>query len=166
MSTKSSSARISATDAPFALTLRPLRTDDLPVVVRLDAELTGLRKHAYWKRAFTAFGADHGTPSRVALAADAGGRLAGYLFGEVRAFEFGSEPCGWIVAVGVVPEDAHRGVGSALVAEASRRFRAAGVATVRTMVKRDDLPMLSFFRANDFVGGPYVQLEHRTADRR
>lgn len=166
MSTKSSNARISATDAASALTLRPLEVDDLPLVVRLDAELTGLRKHAYWKRAFTTFVADDGAPSRVALAADAGGRLAGYLFGEVRAFEFGSEPCGWIVAVGVVPADAHRGVGSALVAEACRRFRAAGVVTVRTMVKREDLPMLSFFRANDFVGGPYVQLEHRAANER
>ena len=161
MSIKSSRARTSAidSDSADAVTLRLLEAEDLLPVARLDAQLTGQRKNAYWKRAFATFVAGHPAEARVALAADAGGRLAGYLFGEVRAFEFGSEPCGWIVAVGVNPAEAHRGVGSALVAEACRRFRAAGVRTVRTMVKREDLPMLSFFRANHFVGGPYVQLE-------
>ncbi len=141
--------------------IRPLTADDLPKVVRLDAELTGTRKPAYWKRVFHAFVSRDDERGLVGLVAEDGGAFAGYLLGEVRAFEFGSESCGWIFAVAVAPSAAHRGVGSALVVEAARQFRAAGVSTVRTMVKRDDLPLLSFFRANDFVGGPYVQLERR-----
>ena len=54
---------------------------------------------------------------------------------------------------------ARRGVASALLAEAVRRLRAAGVATVRTMVRRNNVPVLTFFRTNGFAGGPYVQLE-------
>jgi hypothetical protein len=43
--------------------------------------------------------------------------------------------------------------------EARRRFRRAGVDTVRTMVRRDDVPVLSFFRSSGFVGGRFVEME-------
>ena len=46
-----------------------------------------------------------------------------------------------------------------MLEEARRRFRAADVVTLRTMVRRNDVPVLSFFRAHDFVGGSFTQLE-------
>ena len=141
------------------MTISPLRLADLAAVVRLDAQLTGRRKPAYWKAAFADFVSPARGSTRVGLAARADGRLSGYLLGEVRAFEFGSAPCGWIFAVGVDPAQAHHGIGSALVAEAGRRFSRAGVATVRTMVRRNDVSLLAFFRSNGFVGGTFTQLE-------
>lgn len=140
-------------------TIGPLRPADLAAVIRLDAQLTGRRKPAYWKTLFREFVAPGRSSSRVGLAARDGARLSGYLLGEVRAFEFGSAPCGWIFAVGVDPDQAHHGIGSALVAEAGRRFGRAGVSTVRTMVRRNDVSMLAFFRSNRFVGGSFTQLE-------
>ena len=103
-------------------------------------------------------------PGRVGLGAEIGGRLAGYVFGEVRAFEFGSSPCGWVFAVGVDPAQTRCGVAAALTEEACRRFRRAKVSRVRTMVRRTDIPVLSFFRARGFVGGPFMQLE-RTVEQ-
>ncbi len=137
----------------------PLRPADLAAVIRLDAQLTGRRKPAYWKKVFGEFVTPGRSPARVGLAARDGARLSGYLLGEVRAFEFGSAPCGWIFAVGVDPGQAHHGIGSALAAEAGRRFARAGVSTVRTMVRRNDVLMLAFFRSNGFVGGSFTQLE-------
>lgn len=139
--------------------VRSIRPSDLAEVVRIDAYHTGARKAAYWRRAFRdALGGR--AKGRVSLAYETPrGRLAGYLLGEVRAFEFGSEPCGWVFAIGIDPEALHLGVGSSLLAEACTRFRAAGVPRVRTMVRRNDVPLLSFFRSNGFTGGPYVQLE-------
>lgn len=145
--------------------IAPLRPADLAAVVRLDARLTGRRKPAYWKTVFRAFVATGRSPRRVGLAARDGERLAGYLLGEVRAFEFGSAPCGWIFSVGVDPAQAHRGIGSALVADAARRFRRAGVSTVRTMVRRNDVSMLAFFRSNGFVGGSFTELERALGER-
>jgi ribosomal protein S18 acetylase RimI-like enzyme len=138
----------------------PLRAADLEAVVGLDARLTGRRKTAYWTDVFAQFVSRGGSSGRVGLAARNGKTLTGYLLGEVRAFEFGSPPCGWIFAVGVDPAQAHHGIGSALVAEAIGRFRRAGVAAVRTMVWRTDVSMLAFFRSNGFVGGSFTQLEH------
>ncbi|MEO8682164.1 MAG: GNAT family N-acetyltransferase [Vicinamibacterales bacterium] len=142
-----------------APSIGPLRAADLAAVIRLDARLTGRRKPAYWKVVFKEFVATGRSSSRVGLAARDGAQLCGYLLGEVRAFEFGSSPCGWIFAVGVDPGQAHHGIGSALVAEAARRFSRAGVSAARTMVARNDVSLLAFFRSNGFVGGSFTQLE-------
>jgi ribosomal protein S18 acetylase RimI-like enzyme len=147
------------------LRVRPLVRKDLAEVVRLDALHTGAAKRRYWQGVFEGFVAGRrGGAFRLALGAAVPGGLAGYLFGEVRAFEFGSPPCGWIFAVGVDPERSRRGVASALLDEACARFEAGGVAQVRTMVRRTDVPVLSFFRARGFVGGPFVQLERDVAE--
>lgn len=143
--------------------IRPLAPDDLAAVARLDAHHTGARKPAYWKRVLGEFLAREPGRARVGLGAEQAGALVGYVLGEVRAFEFGSEPCGWIFAVGVDPRHARAGVGSALLRAACDAFRARGVATVRTMVRRNDVPVLAFFRSSGFAGGSYVQLE-RAAD--
>lgn len=137
--------------------VRKLRASDLAAVVELDALLTGGRKQAYWRDVFERFLRDE---RRIGLACSGvGGRLEGFLFGEVRAFEFGSEACGWIFAVGVDPQSTRTGIGTALLARAKERFGALGVSSVRTMVRRQDVPLLAFFRGQGFVGGPFVQLE-------
>jgi ribosomal protein S18 acetylase RimI-like enzyme len=143
----------------MTMEIRPLTKRDLAAVSRLDARLTGTRKTDYWRDVFNRFVNPSDPTPHIGLAAEHGGRLVGYLLGEVRALEFGSDPCGWIFAVGVEPAHAQHGVGSALVTAACVRFREAGVTTVRTMVRRNDVPLLSFFRSNAFVGGAYVQLE-------
>jgi ribosomal protein S18 acetylase RimI-like enzyme len=142
-----------------AAQISPLRPGDLAAVVRLDAKLTGRRKLAYWRSAFRDFVTTERSHVRVGLAARDGRRLVGYLLGDVRAFEFGSAPCGWIFAVGVDHAHAHHGIGSALVAEAARRLVRTGVSAVRTMVARNDVTLLAFFRSNGFVGGSFTQLE-------
>ncbi|HEV8121470.1 MAG TPA: GNAT family N-acetyltransferase [Candidatus Polarisedimenticolia bacterium] len=152
--------------------VQSLSRADLAAVARLDALHTGQAKRRYWQEVFQGFvpgGRDRSAGRRsrrtlrLALGVKVSGRLAGYLFGEVRAFEFGSPPCGWIFAVGVDPGLSRQGVASALLEEACARFRSAGVGQVRTMVRRTDVPVLSFFRSRGFVGGPFVQLERDVA---
>lgn len=143
--------------APLAF--RELREEDLDRVVEIDAQHTGERKTPYWKRVFRRFLQEDPEVLRVGLAGEADGQLVGYLLGEVRAFEFGSEACGWIFAVGVDPSHLRSGIASTLLAAACRRFRDAGITTVRTMVRRNDVPVLSFFRSSGFIGGSFVQLE-------
>lgn len=142
-----------------SLRVRDLGRPDLPEVIRIDAAHAGRPRAAYWSVVLRDFLESRDGRLRVGLAAERGGRLVGHLLGEVRAFEFGSEPCGWVFAVGVDPAELRSGVASTLLDVACRRFTAAGIRRVRTMVRRDDVPMLSFFRAAGMVGGPFVQLE-------
>ena len=86
-------------------------------------------------------------------------KVGGYLIGEVRQWEFGSEPSGWIFALGVDPKQEGKGLGKLLRDEAIRRFQSLGVRTVRTMVRKDDVRVLRFFRDACFSAGPFVELE-------
>jgi len=152
-------ARPVAEPAATPVRVRPLTPDDRAAVMRIDAVQTGESKPAYWKRILREFVDGSGETPRVALAAERDGEVIGFLFGDVRAFEFGSEACGWILEVGVDPECTRAGVATALLREGCARLRATGVAVVRTMVRRNNVPMLTFFRTNGFAGGPYMQLE-------
>ncbi len=95
------------------------------------------------------------------MAEAAGGRvpLLGFIIGEVRAWEFGSAPCGWVLALSVEPRARLRGVGKALFEAIAQEFKRAGVGTMRTMVARDNRLHLSFFRSAGMMAGPYLQLE-------
>jgi len=146
-------------DVDTGVHVRALRRADLEEVVRIDAAHTGERKPSYWQQVFDDYVVSHGGKRTFGLTVDGENGLSGFLFGEVRAFEFGSDAAGWVFAVGVDPDAKRRGIASALVAEAKRRFAAMGVRQMRTMVRRNDVPILSFFRASGFVGGPFVQLE-------
>ncbi len=146
-------------EKPKTPRIRALAATDLSEVVRIDGLHTGLRKRAYWSGVLERFLRRDGRAARIGLALEAPGGLAGYLLGEVRAFEFGSEPCGWIFAIGVDPGSERHGVASQLLAEAAARFKAQGVPRIRTMVRRNEVPVLAFFRSNGFRGGPFVQLE-------
>ena len=139
--------------------VRDLCVADLEDVVRIDEQHTGERKPAYWGEVMRDFLGGQPGPIRIGLAAENEGRLIGYLLGEVRAFEFGSEACGWIFAIGIDPGSLLAGVASTLLQETCSRFRELGVEKVRTMVRRNSVDVLSFFRANGFVGGSFVQLE-------
>lgn len=80
------------------------------------------------------------------VVAEVGGRVVGFMLGDVRAGEFGiEEPCGWIEVIGVDPEHAGRGIGRALADAMLRRYRERGVRRVRTMVDTSMPEVARFF---------------------
>jgi predicted N-acetyltransferase YhbS len=85
--------------------------------------------------------------------------VVGYVAGEIRSWEFGSPPAGWVFALAVKPSWQRFGTGRALLAQAVAALRKAGVRAVRTMVSREDVAVLRFFRREGFVAGPYTELE-------
>lgn len=142
------------------LTIRRMQAADLDKVIALDTRVTGLAKPDYWQEIFTRFG--EGRPvDRIFLVAEpaSGARLLGFIVGELRAWEFGSAPCGWIFALSVDSDARLHGVGEALFEAISDEFRGIGVSKLRTMVARDSLLNLMFFRAEGMMAGPYLQLE-------
>jgi ribosomal protein S18 acetylase RimI-like enzyme len=137
--------------------IRKLWRDDMAAVVSLDAHATGVAKPEYWAETFKRFVPP--TAQRCAFAAEQDGALVGYVMGEIRSWEFGSPPCGWVFAINVSPEAREAGIGSQLLDAARASFRKAGIKSLRTMVARDATLMLSFFRAQGMTAGPFVELE-------
>lgn len=147
------------------LAVRPARAADVPHVVALDKRVTGLAKPDYWQDAFARYGANRGRSFLIAESLAANSRtparipILGFIVGEVRAWEFGSAPCGWVLALSVEPRARQHGVGQALFEAISAEFKAAGVRNMRTMVARDNRLHLMFFRSQGMMAGPYLQLE-------
>lgn len=139
--------------------VRSLCQSDLEEVVRIDALHTGVSKRGYWTKIFDQYLDPAGRHRTFGFGIEGERGLAGYLFGEIRDVEFGSGLCGWVFAVGIEEGFTRRGLATSLLEAARRRFRKAGAKKVRTMVRRNDVQVLSFFRSSGFVGGPYVQLE-------
>ncbi len=139
------------------INIRPAVKEDLPNVVDLDERTTGLRKPDYWDDLFVRYG--NRKDSRFFLVAEEGETLLGCIFGEVRSWEFNSVPCGWVGTVSVEPDLRMGGIGTILYREICRCFRHAGVQKVRTMIPRDATDLMSFFRAQGMMAGPFIQLE-------
>ena len=138
--------------------VRPAESADLPAISRLDQRITGASKATYWAEMLRRYG--QGPADSFFLVAETeGGRLQGFVIGEVRAWEFGSPPAGWVFAINVDPDTRLGGIGTRLFDQICARFREAGVKSVRTMVDRRDHLILSFFRSQGMMAGPSLELE-------
>jgi ribosomal protein S18 acetylase RimI-like enzyme len=141
-----------------AVRVRAAEAADLPAIVALDRRITAVAKAGYWQWALQHYAG--GPPERIFLIAEAeDGALAGFIIGEVRAWEFGSPPVGWVFAIQVDTARRLAGVGTQLFEALCARFRAAKVDRVRTLVDRRDHLILSFFRSQGMTAGPSLQLD-------
>lgn len=144
------------------LRIRTVERDDLGAVVAIDHQNTGLAKPAYWRDVFERYGGS--TRPRFFLVAEEDGTVLGFTIGEIRAWEFGSEPCGWVFAISVRREARLHYVGSHLLKGLEERFRKEGVTKIRTMLNRNDNLVMSFFRSHGMMAGPFIQLEKELDD--
>jgi ribosomal protein S18 acetylase RimI-like enzyme len=142
-----------------AVTIRPVRRGDLDEVIALDATVTGLEKRGYWERVYRRYGLSTRGEQRWFLVALAGGRVVGFLIAEVRDWEFGSPPCGWLFVIDIDPRARQAGIGTRLLAALQQRLRAAGVTKLRTLLAHDNTLILSFFRSQGMMAAPLIPLE-------
>jgi ribosomal protein S18 acetylase RimI-like enzyme len=140
------------------ITVRPVRRGDLDQVIAIDATVTGLEKQSYWRSVFRRYGVA-GEHQRQFLVAVASRRVVGFVIGEVRDWEFGSPPCGWVFAINVDPEVRLAGIGTRLLQALEASFRRAGVRKMRTMLARENTLILSFFRSQGMMAGSLIPLE-------
>lgn len=157
---RSASPRAAPADCTVApaVQVRSVRRGDLDAVIEIDAIVTGLEKRTYWRSIFRRYGSgDH--PERHFLVAEADGRMVGFVIGEVRDWEFGEPPCGWVFAISVDPQCRLEGIATRMLQALSAGFRRSGVRKLRTILARDNTLILSFFRSQGMTTGPFIPLE-------
>ncbi len=150
-------------DNGLDIRIRRVDRKDLDAVIAIDAQVTGNSKPDYWNDLFDRY-ATRRLNERFFVVAEPvnagdGPSILGYLIGEIRTWEFGSEPCGWIFAFAVDPAARLQRIGERMFQNMSDEFRQAGVNTMRTMVLRHEPLPMGFFRSEGMVAGPYIQLE-------
>lgn len=140
------------------LSIRPVGRVDLHAVIEIDAMVTGIEKIDYWNSLYRRY-ADAVATGQHFLVAVAADEVIGFVIGEVRDWEFGSAPCGWVFAIDVRPDVRLAGTATQLLKAICNGFRKAGVSKVRTMLARDNALILSFFRSQGMMIGPFIPLE-------
>ena len=145
------------------VTIRKAVTDDFDAVLALDLNSVKEEKPVYWRGVFDRY-VTIDRDGGFFLVAEMSGEVVGFIVGEVRAWEFGSPPCGWVFALSVSTEHREIGVGQIMLQEMCQRLKKAGVTTVRTMVDRENKLTLSFFRSQGLRTGRYVELEKQIDD--
>ena len=148
---------------PAPVTIRKARPTDFEAVIDLDQVGVAAEKPAYWRGIFDRY-VTTGREGGFFLVAELDGAVIGFIVAEVRAWEFGSPPCGWVFALSVAPQTREMGVGERMLQEICQRLKKAGVTTVRTMVDRENKLTLSFFRSQGLRTGRYIELEKQIDD--
>ena len=139
--------------------MRPVRRGDLDQVIALDAQETGLEKRDYWERVYKRYGRAVKGEQSWFLVAVTGSDIVGFVIGEVRDWEFGQPPCGWLFAINISQDARLAGIGSRLMGAFCDAVRSAGVRELRTLLMRENTLVLSFFRSQGMMAAPIIPLE-------
>jgi len=141
----------------LAIHIRRAEESDLPAIKTFDERSNKDANPRYWQELFTRYGDDK--TKQLFLVCEKDEEIVGFIIGEIRDWEFGSHPCGWIFALGVRPDIRLSGIATCLYTAMCDFFSNAGVEKVRTMLARQDIDTHSFFRSQGMMAGPYIQLE-------
>ncbi len=136
--------------------LRILTMKDLDAVTEIDYSLLGKKRRDYWEtrleRASTS-----GVPS---LAAEAGGKVIGFILGHASGWEYGiPENVAWIDTLGVAKGYQNKGVARLLFNEMFSMFKKVGIDTIYVFVNWRDWDLLQFFDKMGFKRGDMINLE-------
>ncbi|MBN2243611.1 MAG: GNAT family N-acetyltransferase [Acidobacteria bacterium] len=138
-----------------AVVTRLLGLDDLEDILRIAekversdnsekvARMASLKETAVYQL-------EYGDPL-LNLGAEIDGKLAGFIFGEVKIWEFGrGEKTGWIKVLGVDQDFQGMGVGHKLGATLLGHFKKKNVKKVRTLVDWYEGDLISYFKSLGF----------------
>ena len=141
--------------------IRPIRSEDLSVIVDIDSKHIGTARPDYLKKKLTeALDASQGLVT--SLVAEIDGKVVGFVMGRVFVGEFGiPETTALIDTIGVDPEFGGRGVAKILLDEYLTHLSAAGVESVQTLVGWEDWNLLRFFSSNRFAPSKTINLERK-----
>jgi ribosomal protein S18 acetylase RimI-like enzyme len=138
--------------------IRCLEDTDLGEIIGIDEKIGGDYRPEVWEQRMAYYSR---RDPEASVVAESGGRVVGFMFGEIRSGEFGmEEPTGWIEVLGVDPEARGQAVGRRLAESMMAYFEGQGATAVRTMVEAEMVGIERFFESLGFEPAslrPYVK---------
>jgi len=142
-------------DVSAAIIIRLLGMDDLEDILRIEEKIEkeqnseSTERMEYLKET-AIYHLQQGDPL-MNLGAEIDGKLVGFIFAEIRLWEFGrGERTGWIKVLGVDPEYQGRGVGHKLGETLFSHFKKKNIKKIRTLVDWYDGNLISYFKSLGF----------------
>ncbi len=124
--------------------VRTLAAADAEAIVKVDRARTGRDRSDYIARLVREALDD--SAIRVSLTARVSGMVVGFIMAKTDLGDFGrTAPVAVIDTIGVNPEFAHAGIGSALLSQLFVNLHALHIERVETVVSRENFDLLAFF---------------------
>ncbi len=144
------------------LDLRPLREEDRPSIIDIDARVTGgSPRNAYYERKVAAVLDERGSIG-ISLVAVYDGEVVGFVMGNILTGEFGiPDSTAVLDTIGIDPDFGGQGIGTQLFEEYVGHVKAAGVTSLQTVVDWNNSGLLKFFNKTGFVPSTTLYLEKR-----
>ena len=136
--------------------IRRMVEADLDQVKAIDRALTGERRVLSWPLRVEAEWAVY-RPA-LSFVAELGDEISGFLLGDIRGAEYGTDISGWIDMMGVAPQYQHQGIGRRLVDTFREECKRNGV-KARVVVREDDERLRRFWTSVGFQRGKLVSFE-------
>lgn len=138
------------------VTVRRMSPQDTDAILKINEKITGRPHEAQWESRIIDLLARN---PLGCLVAEAEGKIAGFVLGDIRGWEFAIPKSGWIEIVGVDPDFQGKGVARALIEKLGLYFRNHNVEQVLTMVNWNDAGLVGFFRSLGFERSEFIVLE-------
>lgn len=146
------------TPARDRVVVRNLRLEDQDALIAIDARILGRRREEFFKLKLRQAFTDSGIA--VSLAAEAEGRVVGFLLARVYYGEFGvTERVAVLDVLGVQPDFRGRHVGTALLDQLRTNLLGLGIRTLQTEVAWDSVELIGFFQREGFRPAPRLCLD-------
>lgn len=162
-------------EAVSEVEVRPLIPEDLAQILEIEGRLQRMRRAAIPSVALpeaeleafaqtVEYHLEYSDPP-LRLGAELEGKLVGFIFGEIRLWEFGGgEETGWIKILAVDPDYQRRGIGRRLGEALLEHFQRRGVHRVCTLVDSYYGELIAYFRSLGFQIVNMLCLERRITD--
>jgi len=127
------------------ITIRPVSELDASAIEGIDEKITKQYRPDHWENQVRYYLT---RDPESALIAECEGEVVGFMFGDIRGWEFGFEkPTGWIEVVGIDPDQQGKKIGKELAAALFAHWREKKVESVRTLVDNKDADIAGFMRS-------------------
>jgi len=142
--------------------IRPLSSDDLEVVIRIDSSHAGRPRRRFLEKRFAAASVRPG--DFIHLGIVSGEALVGFALIRILRGEFGGDaPVASLDVLGVDPAPTGRGYGRSLLQGIASALSDTGIGILRSQAEWKNSDLLQFFETAGFALAPRLILERSTA---
>jgi len=135
--------------------VRRMEPRDEKYVIAIDQKIVGPERAESWQQRVFAYLERYYPP--ISHVAEVGGKVVGFIIGDVRGWEYGMPSGAWVDIMGVDPDYQGSGIGKRLVEAFVEQCRAQRIKTVHTWTREGDERLQQFFQTSGFKKGSLVE---------
>jgi N-acetylglutamate synthase-like GNAT family acetyltransferase len=151
-------------------------------IIGIEKEITGQERKEYWTKKLELFTKEPNAlvstveksndnegysaihvylnDKNMMVAAEADGKLCGFMFGHIKEGEFGSgAESGWMEILGVDPSFQGKGIGKHMANTFSEQLKKMGINTIYTLVNWQDTKLIPYFTSLGFARADFMALQ-------